>query len=177
MVRLVWSLRVSAHRSSCESWQHNWPESQTHQEDVRGNPCPKNQTPGNGCCYKSFQTCSWNGLPEASTQAISSIGKRGSLIKSIQERVLSNGGIGDLPVTAMRGSLFLEHERQFESRIPSSGISFYGQDPALPTVHSSSGLCRSAVPIAQTMQIPFSYAAAIVGIGGAHTFVGLVEPP
>ncbi|KAK8635636.1 hypothetical protein V6N13_004363 [Hibiscus sabdariffa] len=87
------------------------------------------------------------------------------------------GGIGDLPVTAMRGSLFLEHERQFESRIPSSGISFYGQDPALPTVHSSSGLCRSAVPIAQTMQIPFSYAAAIVGIGGAHTFVGLVEPP
>ncbi|KAK8614925.1 hypothetical protein V6N13_068712 [Hibiscus sabdariffa] len=86
---------------------------------------------------------------------------------------VSQGGIGHLPVTAMRGSLFLEHERQFESRIPSSGISFYGQDPALPIVHSRSGLCRSAVPIvtqiAQTMQIPFSYAEDIIGIGGAHT--------
>ncbi|GMJ01525.1 PEPPER [Hibiscus trionum] len=85
---------------------------------------------------------------------------------------VSQGRIGDLPVTAMRDSLFLEHERQFESRIPSSGISFYGQDPALPIVHSSSGLHRSAVPIvtqiAQTMQIPFSYAEDIIGIGGVN---------
>ncbi|KAK8615191.1 hypothetical protein V6N13_068972 [Hibiscus sabdariffa] len=85
---------------------------------------------------------------------------------------VSQGGMGDLPVMGMRDSLFLEHERQFESRIPSSGISFYGQDPALPIVHSSSGLHRSAVPIvtqiAQTMQIPFSYAEDIIGIGGVN---------
>ncbi|KAK8635450.1 hypothetical protein V6N13_004187 [Hibiscus sabdariffa] len=85
---------------------------------------------------------------------------------------VSQGGIGDLPVMGMRDSLFLEHERHFESQIPSSGISFYGQDPALPMVHSSSGLHRSAVPIvtqiAQTMQIPFSYAEDIIGIGGVN---------
>ncbi|KAE8720757.1 RNA-binding KH domain-containing protein PEPPER [Hibiscus syriacus] len=83
----------------------------------------------------------------------------------------SQSGIGiDLPIR--RESLFLEHEKQFESRIPSSGISFFGQDPALSMVHSSSGLHRSAVPIvtqiAQTMQIPFSYAEDIIGIGGVN---------
>ncbi|KAL4312422.1 hypothetical protein GQ457_01G049220 [Hibiscus cannabinus] len=83
----------------------------------------------------------------------------------------SQSGIGiDLPIR--RDSLFLEHEKPFESRIPSSGISFYGQDPALSIVHSSSGLHRSAVPIvtqiAQTMQIPFSYAEDIIGIGGVN---------
>ncbi|TYJ20837.1 hypothetical protein E1A91_A08G024100v1 [Gossypium mustelinum] len=85
---------------------------------------------------------------------------------------VSQSGIGiDLPITARRDSLFLDHEKQFESRIP-SGISFYGQDPALPTVHSSSGLLRTSVPIvtqiAQTMQIPFSYAEDIIGIGGVN---------
>lgn len=60
---------------------------------------------------------------------------------------MSQSGLGfDLPITGRRDSLFLDHEKQFESRIP-SGISFYGQDPALPTVHSSSGLLRTAVPI------------------------------
>ncbi|XWS28143.1 hypothetical protein CRYUN_Cryun25bG0040300 [Craigia yunnanensis] len=85
----------------------------------------------------------------------------------------SQSGIGiDLPVTASRDSLFLDRETQLESRIPSSGISFYGQDPALPTIPSNSGLVRSIVPIvtqiAQTMQIPFSYTEDIVGIGGAN---------
>ncbi|XWS52284.1 hypothetical protein CRYUN_Cryun11dG0055000 [Craigia yunnanensis] len=75
----------------------------------------------------------------------------------------SQSGIGiDLPVTARRDSLFLERETQLESRIPSSGISFYAQDPALSTIRSNSGL------IAQTMQIPFSYAEDIIGIGGAN---------
>ncbi|OMO79062.1 hypothetical protein CCACVL1_13923, partial [Corchorus capsularis] len=78
----------------------------------------------------------------------------------------------DLPVTARRDSLFLERETQLESRIPSSGISVYGQDPAISTIHSTSGLVRSMVPvvtqIAQTMQIPFSYAEDIIGIGGAN---------
>ncbi|MBA0773819.1 hypothetical protein Gotri_009072 [Gossypium trilobum] len=85
----------------------------------------------------------------------------------------SQSGIGiDLPVTARGDSLFLEHETQLESRIPSSGISFYTQDPTLSAIYSSSGLIRSVVPIvtqiAQTMQIPFSYAEDIIGIGGAN---------
>ncbi|MBA0690129.1 hypothetical protein Goari_007824 [Gossypium aridum] len=85
----------------------------------------------------------------------------------------SQSGIGiDLPVTARGDSLFLEHETQLESRIPSSGISFYTQDPTLSAIYSSSGLVRSVVPIvtqiAQTMQIPFSYAEDIIGIGGAN---------
>ncbi|MBA0879032.1 hypothetical protein Goshw_008695 [Gossypium schwendimanii] len=85
----------------------------------------------------------------------------------------SQSGIGiDLPVTARGDSLFLEHETQLESRIPSSGISFYTQDPMLLAIYSSSGLVRSVVPIvtqiAQTMQIPFSYAEDIIGIGGAN---------
>ncbi|XP_039047053.1 RNA-binding KH domain-containing protein PEPPER-like [Hibiscus syriacus] len=85
---------------------------------------------------------------------------------------VSQGGIGvDLPVTARRDFLFLEHEKQFESQIPSSGIPFYGEDLPHSIVHSSSGLHRSAVPIvtqiAQTMQIPFSY-ADIIGIGGVN---------
>ncbi|OMP07733.1 hypothetical protein COLO4_07096 [Corchorus olitorius] len=53
----------------------------------------------------------------------------------------------DLPVTARRDSLFLERETQLESRIPSSGISVYGQDPAISTIHSTSGLVRSMVPV------------------------------
>nr|KJB53719.1 hypothetical protein B456_009G002300 [Gossypium raimondii] len=89
------------------------------------------------------------------------------------EITASQSGIGiDLPVTARGDSLFLEHETQLESRIPSSGISFYTQDPTLSAIYSSSGLVRSVVPIvtqiAQTMQIPFSYAEDIIGIGGAN---------
>ncbi|KAH1067909.1 hypothetical protein J1N35_032896 [Gossypium stocksii] len=85
----------------------------------------------------------------------------------------SQSGIGiDLPVTASGDSLFFERETQLESRIPSSGIFFYTQDPTLSAIYSSSGLVRSVVPIvtqiAQTMQIPFSYAEDIIGIGGAN---------
>ncbi|XVF19033.1 hypothetical protein REPUB_Repub11eG0075600 [Reevesia pubescens] len=83
-----------------------------------------------------------------------------------------SGIVIDLPVTSRRDSLFLERDTQLESRIPSSGLSFYGQDAALSSIHSTSGLVRSVVPfvtqIAQTMQIPFSYAEDIIGIGGAN---------
>ncbi|XP_022753428.1 RNA-binding KH domain-containing protein PEPPER isoform X2 [Durio zibethinus] len=94
--------------------------------------------------------------------------EKSSLLTASQSEI----GI-DLPVTARRDSLFLEHETQLESRIPSSGISsLYGQDPARSTIHSNSGLVRSIVPIvtqiAQTMQIPFSYAEDIIGIRGAN---------
>ncbi|XP_022753429.1 RNA-binding KH domain-containing protein PEPPER isoform X3 [Durio zibethinus] len=69
--------------------------------------------------------------------------EKSSLLTASQSEI----GI-DLPVTARRDSLFLEHETQLESRIPSSGISsLYGQDPARSTIHSNSGLVRSIVPI------------------------------
>ncbi|KAE8669021.1 protein CHLOROPLAST IMPORT APPARATUS 2-like isoform 1 [Hibiscus syriacus] len=73
---------------------------------------------------------------------------------------VSQSGIGvDLPVTARRDFLFLEHEKQFESQIPSSGIPFYGQDLPHSIVHSSSGLHRSVVPIVTQ---------DIIGIGGVN---------
>ncbi|KAK1550904.1 hypothetical protein Q3G72_026693 [Acer saccharum] len=80
----------------------------------------------------------------------------------------SQGGIStDYPSSARRESLFLEP--QYESRFRYSGVSLYGQDPALSAVRSS-GLGRTSGPIvtqvAQTMQIPISYAEDIIGIGG-----------
>ncbi|KAK0570412.1 hypothetical protein LWI29_000770 [Acer saccharum] len=77
----------------------------------------------------------------------------------------SQGGIStDYPSSARRESLFLEP--QYESRFRYSGVSLYGQDPALSAVRSS-GLGRTSGPIvtqvAQTMQIPISYAEDIIG--------------
>ncbi|TYH68672.1 hypothetical protein ES332_D05G002800v1 [Gossypium tomentosum] len=75
----------------------------------------------------------------------------------------SQSGIGiDLPVTARGDSLFLEHETQLESRIPSSGISFYTQDPTLSAIYSSSGLVRSVVPIVTQEELILHIFAALV---------------
>lgn len=46
-----------------------------------------------------------------------------------------------------RESLYLEREPQIESHFRYSGISLYGQDPALSTIRSSSGLGRPSGPI------------------------------
>lgn len=71
--------------------------------------------------------------------------------------------------SSRRESLFLEREPQLESRYRLSGISIYGQDPALSTIRSSA-LGRASGPIVtqitQTMQIPISYAEDIIGVGG-----------
>ncbi|KAL6977864.1 hypothetical protein U1Q18_026647 [Sarracenia purpurea var. burkii] len=96
--------------------------------------------------------------------------------KSLLHSSSQTGPGTDYPVSSKRDSLFLDHETQLESHIPSSGISLYGQDPGLSVIRSSglgsSGLGRAGRPIvtqiAQTMQIPLSYAEDIIGIGGAN---------
>ncbi|PPD66448.1 hypothetical protein GOBAR_DD36673 [Gossypium barbadense] len=115
----------------------------------------------------------WHCLPLRNNAIISQDLQAETRAEKLSLLTASQSGIGiDLPVTARGDSLFLEHETQLESRIPSSGISFYTQDPTLSAIYSSSGLVRSVVPIvtqiAQTMQIPFSYAEDIIGIGGAN---------
>ncbi|XP_059634579.1 RNA-binding KH domain-containing protein PEPPER-like [Cornus florida] len=84
----------------------------------------------------------------------------------------SQTGIGtDYPLTAKRDSLFLDRETHMESRMPPPGLSLYGEDSALSGIRSS-GLGLAGGPIitqiAQTMQIPLTYAEDIIGIGGAN---------
>ncbi|KAJ0091262.1 hypothetical protein Patl1_14152 [Pistacia atlantica] len=79
-------------------------------------------------------------------------------------------GIGsEYTPSTRRESLYLEHEPQLESHFRYSGISLYGQDPSISAIRSS-GVARASGPIvtqvAQTMQIPISYAEDIIGIGG-----------
>ncbi|XP_059637507.1 RNA-binding KH domain-containing protein PEPPER [Cornus florida] len=84
----------------------------------------------------------------------------------------SQSGIGsDYSLPGKRDSLYLDRETQMESQIHSSGLSLYSQDPGLSGMRSS-GLTRAAGPIvtqiAQTMQIPLTYAEDIIGIGGSN---------
>ncbi|GAB4838285.1 hypothetical protein Ancab_027813 [Ancistrocladus abbreviatus] len=84
----------------------------------------------------------------------------------------SQTGIGsDYGLSLKRDPLFLDREIQLESQISSSGIQPYGQDSGLSAVRSL-GLGRAGAPIitqvAQTMQIPLSYAEDIIGTGGAN---------
>ncbi|EEF44134.1 RNA-binding KH domain-containing protein PEPPER [Ricinus communis] len=75
----------------------------------------------------------------------------------------------DYPLSGKRDALLLERETPFESQVPLSRISLYGQDPAISSVRSSV-FNRSSVPIVtqvtQTMQVPISYAEEIIGIRG-----------
>ncbi|XP_010259900.1 PREDICTED: RNA-binding KH domain-containing protein PEPPER-like [Nelumbo nucifera] len=93
--------------------------------------------------------------------------KTQSLLHSASQTGISS----DYPLSLKRDSLFLDRETQLESQIQHSGLSLYGQDPALPGMRSS-GLGRTSAPIVtqitQTMQIPLSYAEDIIGIGGAN---------
>ncbi|XP_043713666.1 RNA-binding KH domain-containing protein PEPPER-like [Telopea speciosissima] len=77
----------------------------------------------------------------------------------------------DYPISLKRDSMFLDREAQLDSQIQHSGVSLYGQDPALTGLRSST-LGRTTAPIVtqvtQTMQIPLSYAEDIIGIGGAN---------
>ncbi|KAL5549418.1 hypothetical protein UlMin_004649 [Ulmus minor] len=85
----------------------------------------------------------------------------------------SQTGLGtSYPLSAKRESLFNDRETQLESQLPSSGISLYGQDPTFSGIRPS-GLGRAgAAPIvtqiAQTLQIPLSYAEDIIGIEGSN---------
>uniref|UniRef100_A0A1D1ZHI2 Poly(RC)-binding protein 3 n=1 Tax=Anthurium amnicola TaxID=1678845 RepID=A0A1D1ZHI2_9ARAE len=85
----------------------------------------------------------------------------------------SQTGIGsDYKLPLKRDSLFLGRETQFDSRVQQhSGLSLYGQDPAISGL-GSSGLGRASgafvTQVTQTMQIPLSYAEDIIGIAGKN---------
>ncbi|GMH17944.1 hypothetical protein Nepgr_019785 [Nepenthes gracilis] len=86
--------------------------------------------------------------------------------------VTSRTGIEtDYPFSGKKDHLYIDRETQLESQITSSGLQSYGQDSRLTSVHSL-GLNRTNAPIitqvAQTMQIPLSYAEDIIGTGGAN---------
>ncbi|PRQ51810.1 putative K domain-containing protein [Rosa chinensis] len=89
--------------------------------------------------------------------------------KSLLHTATQTGGGTNYPLTATRESLFLSRESQLESQLPSSGLSIYGQEASLSSIHSS-GLGRPSAPIVtqitQTMQIPLSYAEDIIGVEG-----------
>ncbi|KAG6698705.1 hypothetical protein I3842_08G032700 [Carya illinoinensis] len=72
-------------------------------------------------------------------------------------------------VSTKRDSVFYDREPLLESQLPPSGRSLYGQDPRFSGIRSS-GFARAGAPIitqiTQTMQIPLSYAEAILGLKG-----------
>nr|XP_010919772.1 RNA-binding KH domain-containing protein PEPPER [Elaeis guineensis] len=76
----------------------------------------------------------------------------------------------DYAPSLKRESLFLDRESQLDPQIPRSGLSLYGQDPALSGLRSST-LGRGGAlvtQVTQTMQIPLPYAEDIIGIGGGN---------
>ncbi|GFZ09146.1 RNA-binding KH domain-containing protein [Actinidia rufa] len=91
--------------------------------------------------------------------------------KSLLHSASQTGHGSDYPLSLKRETLYLDRETQLEPHIPPSGISLYGQDTGLSGLRSS-GLGRAGGPIvtqvAQTMQIPLTYAEDIIGIGGAN---------
>ncbi|KAL9250501.1 RNA-binding KH domain-containing protein [Drosera capensis] len=85
----------------------------------------------------------------------------------------SQTGLGSVyPLPSKRESLFFERELHLDPQINSPGLSAYRQDPGLSTARSSLGLGRPGAPIitqvAQTMQIPLSYAEDIIGTAGQN---------
>jgi len=76
-----------------------------------------------------------------------------------------------LSMSTKKDSLFLDRETRLESQLSATGISLYGQDPTISGIRSS-GLGRTGAPIVtqitQTMQIPLSYAEAILGTKGTN---------
>ncbi|KAK4601976.1 hypothetical protein RGQ29_011175 [Quercus rubra] len=76
-----------------------------------------------------------------------------------------------LSMSTKKDSLFLDRETRLESQLSAPGISLYGQDPTISGIRSS-GLGRTGAPIVtqitQTMQIPLSYAEAILGTKGTN---------
>ncbi|XVF89503.1 hypothetical protein PTKIN_Ptkin19aG0134800 [Pterospermum kingtungense] len=80
-------------------------------------------------------------------------------------------GIGsDYSLSLKRDPLY-DRETHLEPKIPPTGLSLHGQDHGIGVIRSS-GLTRAAAPIvtqmAQTMQVPLSYAEDIIGVGGTN---------
>lgn len=104
--------------------------------------------------------------PAATSATQERLDKQPSVIPALSQ----GGAVGDY--TALkRDPLLFERDPLIDSQINRSGLSLYGQDPALSAVHPS-GLGRATgalvTQITQTMQVPLSYAEDIIGIGGAN---------
>uniref|UniRef100_A0A2C9VNM6 K Homology domain-containing protein n=1 Tax=Manihot esculenta TaxID=3983 RepID=A0A2C9VNM6_MANES len=70
--------------------------------------------------------------------------------KSLLHANAQGGSDTDYPLSAKRESLFFEVETPFESQIPPSRISLYGQDPAVTSIRSSV-LNRASGPVVTQM--------------------------
>ncbi|GAB2291420.1 hypothetical protein Dimus_025676 [Dionaea muscipula] len=103
--------------------------------------------------------------------------------KPILHTAAQTGLSADYPLSLKREPFFHEWELPRESQFTTPGLQAYGQlsspalqrygpDSSLSTVRSSLGLGRSGAPVitqvAQTMQIPLSYAEDIIGAGGKN---------
>ncbi|GMH03137.1 hypothetical protein Nepgr_004976 [Nepenthes gracilis] len=81
------------------------------------------------------------------------------------------GNATDYSLSLKKDPVFVDREIQLESQITNSGLQSYRQDSGLSAVRSL-GLGRTGAPIitqvAQTMQIPLSYAEDIIGTRGAN---------
>ncbi|XP_073156693.1 RNA-binding KH domain-containing protein PEPPER-like isoform X2 [Henckelia pumila] len=73
-------------------------------------------------------------------------------------------------VSLKRDSLFLDRERELESRLSSSRLSVYGADHGLGSRPSAIGHYGGPIvtQVAQTMQVPLAYAEDIIGVQGAN---------
>ncbi|KAJ7979402.1 RNA-binding KH domain-containing protein [Quillaja saponaria] len=91
--------------------------------------------------------------------------------KSSQHAVSHTGVGADYPLSTKREFLFFDREAQLESQLTSSGSSLYGQDSTLSSFRFA-GLSRASAPIvtqvAQTIQVPLSYAEDIIGFQGSN---------
>ncbi|KAK7329149.1 hypothetical protein VNO77_23296 [Canavalia gladiata] len=91
--------------------------------------------------------------------------------KSLLHTTSQTSIFSDIPLSTKRDSVLTDRESQLDSLLPSSTMSFYGQDSSLSGVRSSA-LGRVGAPIVttviQTMQIPLSYAEDIIGIQGTN---------
>ncbi|XP_073123618.1 RNA-binding KH domain-containing protein PEPPER-like [Henckelia pumila] len=76
----------------------------------------------------------------------------------------------DYSVSPKRDSLFLDRERELESRLSSSRLSVYGVYHGLGSRPSAIGHSGGPIvtQVAQTMQEPLSYAEDIIGVQGAN---------
>ncbi|KAF3782257.1 RNA-binding KH domain-containing protein PEPPER [Nymphaea thermarum] len=91
--------------------------------------------------------------------------------QGVQHATAQLGAGADYALSLKRDSLYLDRESQLDSQVSLSGLSAYGQDPALGGLRSST-LGRTAAAmvtqVTQTMQIPLYYAEDIIGVAGAN---------
>lgn len=87
-------------------------------------------------------------------------------------RPTMDAGIGsnDYSLLLKREAQYIDRERNLDSKLSLSGLSYYGQDAGLSGMSSSGrGLAGGPIitQVAQTMQIPLTYCDDIIGVGGS----------